>query len=71
MTWQFAKLTKQASQSRQEINLGQELTSMAFLLKLTKSNNTWQDLNSIKLNLNNTQEILIKQLCLIYSNSQL
>ena len=51
MTRQFAKLTKQASQARQEN------TSMAFLLKLTKSNNTWQDLNSIKLNLNNTQEI--------------
>ena len=56
MTWQFAKLTKQASQARQELNLGQETTIMAFLLNFTKSNNTWQDLNSIKLNLNNTQE---------------
>ena len=56
MTWQFAKLTKQASQTKQELNLGQDITSMAFLLKFTKSNNTWQDLNSIKLNLNYTQE---------------
>ena len=50
MTWQFAKLTKQARVKSRTRN-----TSIAFLLKLTKSNNTWQDLNSIKLNLNNTQ----------------
>ena len=29
---------------------------MAFLPKFTKSNNTWQELNSKELNLNNTQE---------------
>ena len=51
MTWQFAKLTKQARVKSRTRN-----TSIAFLLKLTRSNNTWQDLNSIKLNLNHTQE---------------
>ena len=30
MTWQFAKLTKQASQTKQELNLGQELLAWHF-----------------------------------------
>ena len=56
MTWQFAKLLNK--QVKQAINKSRTRnTSMAFLLKFTKSNNTWQDLNSIKLNLNNTQEV--------------
>ena len=55
MTWQFAKLTnKQVNKAR--VKSRTRITNMAFLLKLTKSNNTWQDLNSIKFNLNNTQE---------------
>ena len=39
MTWQFAKLTKQASQTKQENKSKTRNTSMAFLLKFTKSNN--------------------------------
>ena len=51
MTWQIARITNQASQTRQENKPKTRITSMAFLLKFTKSNNTWPDLNSIELNL--------------------
>ena len=57
MTWQFAKLTKQASQSKQGNKSKTRNNQHGISTKLTKSNNTWQDLNSIKLNLNHTQEI--------------
>ena len=51
MTWQFARITNQASQTKQENKSKTRITSMAFLLRYTKSSNTWQELNSIKLNL--------------------
>ena len=43
MTWQFARITKQASQTKQENKSNTRNTSMEFLLKFTKSSNTRQD----------------------------
>ena len=70
ITWQFVRVTNQTSQTRQENKSKTRNTSMAFLLKYAKSSNTWQELNSIKLNLI-THKNFIKQLCLIYSNFHL
>ena len=55
MTWQFARLTNQASQTKQENKSRTRITSMGFLLKFTKSNNIAR-IKFNKIEFNNTQK---------------